>query len=47
MSGITQHARATELESFGEAVKNTQKSLIGLTEAAAQVYFALNVKDYY
>ena len=39
MSGITQHARASDLESFGEAVKNTQKSLIGLTEAAAQVKF--------
>lgn len=37
MSGITQHARASELESFGEAVTATQKSLIGLTEAAAQV----------
>lgn len=37
MSGITQHARASELESFGEAVISTQKSLIGLTEAAAQV----------
>lgn len=39
MSGITQHARASELESFGEAVTATQKSLIGLTEAAAQVRF--------
>ena len=37
MSGITQHARASELESFGEAVTSTQKALIGLTEAAAQV----------
>ena len=37
MSGITQHARAGELESFGEAVTSTQKALIGLTEAAAQV----------
>ena len=46
MSGITQHARATELESFGEAVKNTQKSLIGLTEAAAQVWFARNMRNW-
>uniref|UniRef100_H2ZQQ1 FERM domain-containing protein n=1 Tax=Ciona savignyi TaxID=51511 RepID=H2ZQQ1_CIOSA len=45
MSGITQHARASELESFGEAVTATQKSLIGLTEAAAQAAYLVGIAD--
>jgi len=45
MSGITQHARASELESFGEAVISTQKSLIGLTEAAAQAAYLVGIAD--
>lgn len=37
LSGISQHAKNSKLEQFGESVTGAQKSLCGLTEAAAQV----------
>lgn len=37
LSGISQHAKNSKLEDFGDSVTNASKSLCGLTEAAAQV----------
>ena len=39
MNGITQHARSSELESFGTSVTSSQTALCAMTEAAAQVGF--------
>ena len=37
LSGISQHAKNSKLEDFGDSVTNSSKALCGLTEAAAQV----------
>lgn len=42
LSGISQHAKNSELDAFGDSVTNAQKALCGLTEAAAQVNFKLS-----
>lgn len=43
MSGIANHAKKSEHEYFGEAVKGVSSSICGLVEAAAQAAYLVGV----
>ncbi|XP_039255846.2 talin-2-like isoform X1 [Styela clava] len=45
LSGISQHAKNSKLEEFGESVTNASKALCGLTEAAAQAAYLVGISD--
>ncbi|XP_063237314.1 talin-1 isoform X2 [Bacillus rossius redtenbacheri] len=45
MTGIANHAKKSEHEQFGGAVKNVSSSICGLVEAAAQAAYLVGVSD--
>ncbi|GLV39682.1 rhea [Carabus blaptoides fortunei] len=45
MTGIAAHAKKSEHEKFGEAVKGVSSSICGLIEAAAQAAYLVGVSD--
>lgn len=45
MSGIANHAKKSEHEQFGEAVKEVSSSICGLIEAAAQAAYLVGISD--
>ncbi|EEB19421.1 Talin-2, putative [Pediculus humanus corporis] len=45
MTGIANHAKKSEYEQFGEAVKGVSSSICGLIEAAAQSAYLIGVSD--
>lgn len=45
MTGIANHAKKSEHEQFGEAVKGVSGSICGLIEAAAQAAYLVGVSD--
>lgn len=45
MTGIANHAKKSEHERFGEAVKGVSSSICGLIEAAAQAAYLVGVSD--
>lgn len=45
MTGIANHAKKSEHEKFGEAVKGVSTSICGLIEAAAQAAYLVGVSD--
>lgn len=45
MTGIANHAKKSEHEHFGEAVKGVSASICGLVEAAAQAAYLVGVSD--
>jgi talin len=45
MTGIANHAKKSEYEEFGEAVKSVSSSICGLVEAAAQAAYLVGVSE--
>lgn len=45
MTGIANHAKKSEYEEFGEAVKSVSNSICGLVEAAAQAAYLVGVSE--
>ena len=45
MTGIANHAKKSEHEEFGEAVKSVSNSICGLVEAAAQAAYLVGVSE--
>ncbi len=45
MTGIANHAKRSEHEEFGEAVKGVAEAICGLVEAAAQAAYLVGVAD--
>ena len=45
MTGIANHAKKSEHEEFGEAVKGVSEAICGLVEAAAQSAYLVGVAD--
>ena len=45
MTGIANHAKKSEYEEFGEAVKIVSSSICGLVEAAAQAAYLVGVSE--
>jgi talin len=45
MTGIANHAKKSEHEEFGEAVKGVSNSICGLVEAAAQAAYLVGVSE--
>lgn len=45
MTGIANHAKKSEHEQFGEAVRGVSSSICGLVEAAAQAAYLVGVSE--